>query len=247
MKPKNTLLMLAFLLSAISTEAAVIQISSLPFNIIAPGTYVFASNLNFTDITNTQDTGLMDAYPAITISTSLTGPVVLDLKGHALTGSGVLGTLGSGFWLTSGGTGIAVGYALPGGQRPFVFSGPNTNSITIRNGTFQNLSVGVAVTTLGGSLSGYFSNIHISNITCNNDFNGIVFGSTNSSTISDCVFINVGIGISDTLSKGGNYYTSNVFHGFSSGENKGGAYQSISIENSIPSVVETLRFQAPQP
>jgi hypothetical protein len=75
---KIPLLMAAFgLLSALSAQAANIKISSLPFAITAPGTYVVTGNLTFAATTN---------VAAITISTAIQGPVIVDLKGFTLTG-----------------------------------------------------------------------------------------------------------------------------------------------------------------
>jgi hypothetical protein len=61
---------------------------------------------------------------AITIATSISGPVILDLKGFTLTGSAG-NTLGVGI-------GTFVGT-----------NAPNTNPITIRNGTIKNFGFGV--------------------------------------------------------------------------------------------------------
>jgi hypothetical protein len=58
-------------------RAANIQITQLPFNIKAPGTYVLVGNLNYTVNSN-----------AITINTPLSGPVVVDSEGYTITGSG---------------------------------------------------------------------------------------------------------------------------------------------------------------
>ena len=66
------------LLSVLSAQAANMTISYLPFAITAPGTYVVTKNLSFSSPNSA----------AITISTALSGPVVLDLKGFTLTGGG---------------------------------------------------------------------------------------------------------------------------------------------------------------
>jgi hypothetical protein len=76
MKLKSPLPMAAFgLLSVLSAQAVTIKISSLPFAITAPGTYVLTGNLTSPS-----------ASDAITIDASVTGPVVVDLKGFTLTG-----------------------------------------------------------------------------------------------------------------------------------------------------------------
>ena len=85
MNLKNTLLTAAALgliiVSAITAQAANIPISALPFNITSPGTYVLVSDLNYTAQTGA----------AITILPNLSGPVILNLRGHTLTGSVILG------------------------------------------------------------------------------------------------------------------------------------------------------------
>jgi hypothetical protein len=60
-------------------KAGEIPISSLPFTIAAPGTYVLKGNLQ----TNSQG--------AITIATNIQGPVVLDLNGFTLTAANANG------------------------------------------------------------------------------------------------------------------------------------------------------------
>jgi hypothetical protein len=66
------------LLSALSAQAAIINIPSLPFAITATGTYVVTGNLTFPVTTN---------VAAITISTAIQGPVIVDLKGFTFTGA----------------------------------------------------------------------------------------------------------------------------------------------------------------
>jgi hypothetical protein len=70
----------ACLLIPLAAQSANIQISSLPFAITAPGTYVVTGDLTFSS--PPQPNGASVA--AITISTALSGPVVVDLKGLAL-------------------------------------------------------------------------------------------------------------------------------------------------------------------
>jgi hypothetical protein len=82
MKLRFPLLIAAFgLLSALSAQSANIKISSLPFAITAPGNYVLAGNLTSPSASN-----------AITIEASVIGPVVVDLKGFTLTGTGEFST-----------------------------------------------------------------------------------------------------------------------------------------------------------
>ena len=87
--------------------ARTVKISSLPFNITAPGTYVLAGNLDVT------------TAGGINISTALAGPVVLDLKGFTLLGN-----------LQFQQTAISIGAPLSTGVS-------NTFPITIRNGTVK--------------------------------------------------------------------------------------------------------------
>src|SRR5271163_2271065 len=70
---------LSLIMSAIVAQPADIKISSLPFNITAPGTYVLTGNLS---------TQIVGATGDINISTNIAGPVVLDLKGFSITGPG---------------------------------------------------------------------------------------------------------------------------------------------------------------
>jgi hypothetical protein len=79
MKIQNTLLIAALsILSVLTAQAANIKISSLPFNITAPGTYVLTRNLTYNGT-------------AITITNVSGGPVLLDLKGYTLNGAGTGG------------------------------------------------------------------------------------------------------------------------------------------------------------
>jgi hypothetical protein len=100
---------LTLIMSALAAQAADIQISSLPFNITAPGRYVLASDLTWSDQTGNSS--------AITVLFVETGSVVIDLKGHTLTG---------------GNTGIVVR-----GDR-------NSVSTTIKNGTLKGFQFAIA-------------------------------------------------------------------------------------------------------
>jgi hypothetical protein len=73
------------LLSVLSAHAANIKISSLPFNITAPGTYVLTGNLSYTS---------GSSFGAISISGQIEGPVVVDLKGFTITGDVVASNVG---------------------------------------------------------------------------------------------------------------------------------------------------------
>jgi hypothetical protein len=118
--PTRILLTAAFglIMSALSALSANIPISYLPFAITAPGTYVLTGSLTF----SSPPSG--DAVAAITVSTSISGPVIVDLKGFTLTGSA--------------GNTLGVGIGTFAGT-----NAPNTNPITIRNGTIKNFGFGV--------------------------------------------------------------------------------------------------------
>ena len=109
--PTRILLTAAFglIMSALSAQSANIPISYLPFPITAPGTYVVTRNLSFP----LSATGI----EAITISTAISGSVILDLKGFTLTGGG--------------GDSIGIGIGVFAGT-----NGPNSNPITVRNGSY---------------------------------------------------------------------------------------------------------------
>jgi hypothetical protein len=126
MNLKNTLLMAAFglIMSAYSvqtTDAQVVTvqaakasstpISSLPSNIVAPGTYALTRNLNYP---------AGQTIPAIVIANNLTGAVVVDLKGFTIASSGDLSF------------GVNIGY--------YNVPASNAFPITIRNGTLTNFS-----------------------------------------------------------------------------------------------------------
>src|SRR5271166_1614339 len=81
----NSILILDLILTSAlligNTFGAPVQITSLPFSITSPGTYILTSNLTFSApaISNVR---------AITISPATPGPVVLNLKGFTITGVG---------------------------------------------------------------------------------------------------------------------------------------------------------------
>jgi hypothetical protein len=85
--PTRILLMAAFsLLIALSAQAANIQISAVPFNIVVPGTYVLTANLIYPGILPVNG-GLgppFNGSNAITVNTAASGPVVINLNGHTL-------------------------------------------------------------------------------------------------------------------------------------------------------------------
>jgi hypothetical protein len=103
---------------AVPTQAAKstsIKISSLPFRIATPGTYVLTGNLTFSGTSSNPGGG-------INISTGVAGPVVVDLKGFTISGPG-------------GGYAITIGVISYGSS--------NVYPITIRNGTIANSQFGI--------------------------------------------------------------------------------------------------------
>jgi hypothetical protein len=216
MNLKNTLATAAFglIMSALAAQSASITISSLPYPITAPGTYVLTGNLTF----SSPPSG--DAVAAITIATSISEPVILDLKGFTLTGSGG-NTLGVGIG-TFAGTNV-----------------PNINPITVRNGTLKNFAFGV----WAEIPNVYLSDITVNNIAFypspnpNNTETGVIFSQVNSSTISNCTFHSGVWGIEDLQSQGGNVYSNVTFFG-----NDG---MWVAPANSTPLGINHCAFAAP--
>jgi hypothetical protein len=109
--PTRILLTAAFsLLSVLSAQAANIKISSLPFNITAPGTYVLTGNLTFAS----------GNQAGINVISNVSGPVVVDLKGFILAGSGAAQHP------SSGSVGVLIGNLISGDFTP-----PVTGSLKI--------------------------------------------------------------------------------------------------------------------
>jgi hypothetical protein len=174
-----------------AAKTSTIPISYLPFSITAPGTYVLTGNLTFSPSTSV-------VVPAITVSTAISGPVVIDLKGFTLTGSGSSGptvAVGIGFF-----TGTSVRNAFP---------------ITIRNGTLLNFGFGV-----WAELDGIddITDLSLNNLTftekpANGGFgHAVTFRQVSSSNVNNCIFNSGNVGISDLESNGGNTYNNNSFN-----------------------------------
>ena len=200
---KRSLLFAAFLAAVLTAQAAPpIIIIALPYSITAPGTYVLQSNL----------TDPVPNSTAIFISTTLSGPVVLDFKGHTITGPG-LGTA-PGF--------SSRGVVLEGGSN-------NLYPITIRNGTLSNFGIGVSA--VGGEEIGK-TDVTINSIVFNlvsldvggnpgNSFPsyGVLFQGALGCSVTNCTFNSVwdsiGIvtyGIADIDAMGPNTYNNNTFN-----------------------------------
>jgi hypothetical protein len=215
MRLKSPLLVAAFsLLSALSAQSANIKISSLPFAITAPGTYVVTGNLTFPATTT---------VAAITISTDIQGPVIVDLKGFTLTGAA--------------GDSIGVGIGLFAGT-----NGPNSYPITVRNGLLVNFGFGVWAEGLSFAL---MSDITVNNLVIHlgptgqsGNGAGVLFASAVSSTVSNCTFSGGTYGKEDTASFGGNNYSNDTFIGtnplFVTAHNNGG-----------PQVINHCQFGGP--
>jgi hypothetical protein len=128
--PTRILVTAAFsLLSVLSSQAANIKISSLPFNITAPGTYVLTGNLTFAS----------GNQAGINVISNVSGPVVVDLKGFILAGPGAAQHP------SSGSVGVLIGTLISGDFTPPVTGSLNTYPITIRNGTISHCTSGIYV------------------------------------------------------------------------------------------------------
>jgi len=208
-------------MSAIATQAANFKIASLPFSpITVPGTYVAVSDLSYTAQTGA----------AITISANLSGPVVLNLKGHTLTGS--------------------AGIPLTNNSSDGVFingSGPSLSTITIENGTITNFDAGIFVNcnnasgVVGNALSGIDIN-HIAfsfALSIGGGVDVVFANDVVSSTIRNCIFTESDVGI-QSQSAGGNRFTNNTFSNVSE-------FLLLLLGQNIssPVVLDDSRFEAP--
>jgi parallel beta-helix repeat protein len=216
---KIPLMILGAAMTAATTGvfAAPIPVTYLPFHITAPGTYVVTANLSYPAQPTNQNTNA-----AITISTSIPGAVILDLKGHTLTGGGFYS--------------LAVGIGIFDGSTK-----ANTHSITIQNGTVQNFGYGVWAEISGVILTNITVNsiaFHISQ-TPNDTSTGILFSQVSSSTISNCTFFSADNGITDRASTGGNTYSNNTFN------LGGGNCLLVSGQNNGPEVLTNCHFGGP--
>jgi hypothetical protein len=113
-----------------AAKTSTIPISFLPFPpITAPGTYVVTADLIYSG------TGT-----AISILGNLTAPVVLDLKGHTLTGSS-----------KPSAQNFSVGISVFG-------NGPSVSSISIQNGAITSFGIGVWAQPSNGGGTGQSAN-----------------------------------------------------------------------------------------
>jgi hypothetical protein len=195
-----------------AAKASTTPILYLPYPITAPGTYVVTKNLTFSATAN---------VAAITISTAIRGPVIVDLKGFTLTGAA--------------GNSVGVGIGSFAGTQSI----PNTSPITVRNGALTNFGFGV-----WAENGAVLSSIDLQNVAIRiggtSGVNNVcvLFSQVELSTISNCSFTDGSIGIEDTQSPGGNIYANDTFTNvtplFVTGQNGG-----------ISSVLNRCVFQAP--
>jgi hypothetical protein len=161
----------------VTTQAAktsTIPISYLPFNITAPGTYVFTGNLTSTV---TEGGGINTG--AVNISTAIAGRVVVDLKGYTINGPGSLSR------------GITIG--------AISWNLPSIYPITIENGTITNVELGI-ITPSQANLSHMVIKDLAFNITSTGNAvgYGILINDVSSSLISNCTINGVTYGIADS-------------------------------------------------
>ena len=165
-----------------------IVISSLPYTVSAPGTYVLNGDLT---LPAPQGAGVA----AINILTTLSGPVVLDLRGHTIVGSG--------------GANQNFGVSIEGSPNPT----ENKYPITIKNGTIQNFEVGVDAEqgNLASTKKITVTNVNFSTVTYGYPTYGVDFLQVSDSNVSNCSFTGIAYGISDIATGGNNRYLNNSF------------------------------------
>jgi hypothetical protein len=220
---RKILLILTTVLAVGNLFGGDIKISSLPFTITTPGTYVLSSNLSLSGAPPVQG-GLSPivnpADYAITINTAAAGPVILNLKGYTLSGNYVA---------------VAV----------FVQNTSNATSTTIENGTLQGFDYGVVAGFNAPSITSFLSNVDIENITFYGDETvDVLFSQVNSSTVSNCTFIGAipghsptEYGIEDGGTQTGNRYSNNSFDDGQSTE--------LAVSSNSPIVLKHCHFEPP--
>jgi parallel beta-helix repeat protein len=189
--PTRIILTALGLVMSVIAQAGNVQITSLPFSINAPGTYVLVSDLTYTP----------QSGAAITISPNLSAPVILNLKGHTLTGSVTIP-------LTNN---SSDGVLISG-------NGPSLSTISIENGTITNFDAGIFVdcNNASGVVANALSGIDINNISfayalsIGGGIDVVLANDVVSSTIRNCTFSISDVGI-QAQSAGGNRFTNNTF------------------------------------
>jgi hypothetical protein len=181
------------LAGALTTQAAPpkknpppILISSLPFTITAPGTYVLTGNLSYTA------SGTNPVAITINVSAgSIGSAIILDLNGFTITNSSINTTV------------YAIDIQSPnstGGVSPI------RSPVTIRNGKIALFYYGVYDVGV--------SDVNLNNLTINTNNPGesaIRFELVASSTITNCIISGGNYGIEDIGSPGGNSYANDTF------------------------------------
>jgi hypothetical protein len=195
-----TTLLLTASLSLIMSPMAVqadpaTKIFTLPCVITVPGNYVLASNLFFS--------GPMYST-AITISPTINGPVIIDLKGFTIDGGDLPG--GGGNYVTLFKMEGTASTPANNSSRAIPPNAPGRNlyPVTIRNGRVQ-----------GFQNAFWFEackDITINNIYFNYGVQGVEFLYVDSSSVNNCNFDHTYIGITDDDSNGGNGFHNDIFN-----------------------------------
>ena len=188
---KISFVLLSALALASSSFGTPIPISALPFNITAPGNYAVTADLNYSGTAT-----------AINITPNLTGPVLLNLNGHTLTGSSNPGSSTENY---------CIGVGIFG-------AGPSVSSITIENGVITNFGFGVWAepNNAQNDNANSLSLIEVRHITVSfaltpaGDGAGVLLSEVVSSTVSNCTINSSDLGI-EAQSAGGNLCTYNTF------------------------------------
>jgi hypothetical protein len=204
------------LISALPASAANIKITSLPFNITQPGTYVLASNLVFpsgagTGAVNSSGTGT----GAINISVNLPGPVVVNFKGYSITDSAA----------QNGDFGVVISG-----------TGPSTSAITVENGSLNGFYFDCLVEPSNGTL---LNNITLDNLAISNTPSqsgaGVNLIYAQDVVVTNCSFTNCATAIETDRTASGDRFSTITF------TNCG-----TSLAMEAPGVLDTLRFEPPQ-
>ena len=196
--PLLTALLAVALTAQASPPPPPVTIPSLPFTISAPGAYILATDFTFAN-----------SGTAIDILPGLTGPVVLDFKGHTITGPGFITAPGFNFQSTA-----------------ITVEGINRYPITIQNGTLSNFEGGIR--TAGGCNA--TGNVTIDSMIFNlptkygpfgSGGSGVSFDGAYNCSVKNCTFNAISTdssgssGIGDNDPQGGNSYANNTFNGVS--------------------------------
>jgi hypothetical protein len=186
-----------------SAQSAPIQITALPYTIVAPGNYVVASYLS----------GQWSSAPgtSITINVTVPGKVVLNLNGCRLLPYEVAGQAFSFGYSEDAidvlaGTDITIENGLIGSGAYSFGTGIYVNA----NATGPYASGGnpIVPPPLGST---YLSNLTINNVGFQNQLFDIVLNQVNGATVKNCGFFAGYNGIVDNESKLGNTYVNNSF------------------------------------